>query len=64
MRTNIDLDDSLVNEAMKITGIRVKKTIINLALEEFIKAKHRHKILAYRGRNIWEGSLEDMRKAP
>jgi Arc/MetJ family transcription regulator len=36
MRTNIDLNDYLINEAIRLTKIKTKKEIVNLALEEFV----------------------------
>jgi Arc/MetJ family transcription regulator len=36
MRTNVDLDDSLVKEAMKISGMSTKKAVLNMALKEYI----------------------------
>ena len=62
MRTNIDIDDTLVHEAMVISGINTKKAVINMALEEYIKANNRKKIIKYRGKNIWEGNLDEMRQ--
>ena len=41
MRTNIDLDDDLVNEAFKLTGVRTKKELVNMALEELVKSRRR-----------------------
>ncbi len=61
MRTNIELDDTLVKEAMDLSGMTTKKAVINLALEEYIRAYTRKKIVKYRGKNIWEGNLEEMR---
>jgi len=61
MRTNIDLDDVLVNKAMKITRISTKKALINKALEELIKSNTRRGMLKYIDSSIWEGSLKDMR---
>lgn len=61
MRTNIELDDTLVKEAMDLSGMTTKKAVINLALEEYIRAYTRKKITKYRGMNIWEGDLEGMR---
>jgi len=40
MRTNIDLDDELVAEAMRYADVRTKKDLVHLALREFI-ARHR-----------------------
>jgi len=61
MRTNIDLDDALVNKAMKITQISTKKALIIKALEELIKSYTRKGMLKYINSNVWEGSLREMR---
>jgi len=61
MRTNVDLDDVLVNKAMRITRISTKKALLNKALEELIKSNTRKGMLKYINSNIWEGSLKDMR---
>jgi Arc/MetJ family transcription regulator len=41
MRTNIDLDDKLVNEAFKYAGVKTKKDLIALSLKEFIENRKR-----------------------
>ncbi|MBW2366638.1 MAG: type II toxin-antitoxin system VapB family antitoxin [Deltaproteobacteria bacterium] len=41
MRTNIDIDDTLLEEAFSVTGARTKKELIHEALREFIKLKKR-----------------------
>jgi Arc/MetJ family transcription regulator len=61
MRTNVDLDDTLVNQAMKISGINTKKAVLNMVLKEYIKKNNLKRILKYKGSNIWEGNLEEMR---
>ena len=37
MRTNIDLDDSLLEEAFRLTNVRTKKELVNMALKELIR---------------------------
>ncbi len=44
MRTNIELDDSLVEEALTYAGVRTKKDLVHLALREFV-ARHRRRDL-------------------
>jgi Arc/MetJ family transcription regulator len=61
MRTNIELDDELVNEAMRITGITTKKVLINKALQQFVDSYDVKELLKYQGSGIWEGNLEEMR---
>jgi Arc/MetJ family transcription regulator len=61
MRTNIELDDELVNEAMRISGITTKKALVNKALQQFIDSNDLKELLKYQGSGIWEGNLEEMR---
>ena len=50
MRTNIVLDDSLVAEALRLSGIKTKKDLIDEALRAFIAAKKRKNLLDLQGR--------------
>jgi Arc/MetJ family transcription regulator len=61
MRTNIELDEKLVNEAMRISGITTKKALVNKALQQFIDSNDLKELLKYQGSGIWEGNLEEMR---
>jgi Arc/MetJ family transcription regulator len=61
MRTNIELDDVLVEKAMKITQITTKKAVIHKALEDMVKSYSRKEMLKYFDSGIWEGNLEEMR---
>jgi Arc/MetJ family transcription regulator len=45
MRTNIDLDDTLVDEAMKLSGAKTKKEVVDLALRALIKARSKKDLL-------------------
>ena len=49
MRTNIELDDELVNEALQLTQVKTKKELVNLALAELIKAKKKKNLLDLAG---------------
>ena len=51
----------LVKEAMKITGIQTESEVIINALKEYIRRNRQLEILKYKGSNIWEGNLEEMR---
>jgi Arc/MetJ family transcription regulator len=62
MRTNVELDDTLVKKAMEISGINTKKAVLNMVLKEYIRKNNLKKILKYRGAGIWEGNLDEMRK--
>lgn len=61
MRTNIELDDALVSEAMILTKFRTKKEMVNFALEALIKKMKKQELAALWGSNIWEGDLDQMR---
>ena len=45
MRTNIDLDEQLVEEAFKYTDVTTKKELVNEALREFVKSRSRKDVL-------------------
>ena len=64
MKTRIDtekIEENLINEAMTISGLTTPVAVINIALQEFVQVNNRRKILNYRGKNIWEGNLDEMR---
>ena len=60
-RTNIELDDKIVKEAIKLTHAKTKKEVVNYALEELVKKLRRKKILELEGKVKWEGNLNEMR---
>ena len=62
MRTNIVLDDELVAEAMRRTGIKTKRAVVEEALRMLIRLKRQEEILALRGKLHWEGDLDEMRR--
>jgi len=63
MRTNILIDDKLIEKGFQYTGIRTKKELVDLALRELINRKERKRILRLKGRLLWEGNLEKMRSS-
>lgn len=50
MRTNIDLDDDLVEEGMRLTGLRTKKDLVHQALQEFVEGHRRMDMRDLRGK--------------
>lgn len=60
-RTNIELDDKILKEAIRLTHLKTKKEAVNYALEELVKRLRRKKILELEGRVKWEGNLNEMR---
>jgi len=63
MQANIKIDENLLAEAMKISGMDTKAAVLNLALKEYLRKDNQKKIIKYRGTNIWEGNIEEMRSA-
>ena len=61
MRTNIEIDDNLMADALKATGLSTKKETVELGLKALIKLNKQASIRALRGRLKWEGNLEEMR---
>jgi len=50
MRTNIVLDEKLVKEGLKLTKLKTKKDLVNLALKELVARRRRKKILKLENR--------------
>ena len=50
MRTNVDIDDELIQEAFRLTRLKTKKEIIHKALEEFIQNRKRLDLKEIRGK--------------
>lgn len=63
MRTNVVLDDSLVEEAMRYTGLTTKKAVIEEALRTLVRLKAQEAVRSLRGQLRWEGDLESMRRS-
>ena len=61
MRTNIVIDDELMANALKMTGLRTKREAVELGLKTLIKLKKQEQIRKFRGKLAWKGDLEKMR---
>jgi len=61
MRTNIVIDDSLINEAMVLSKIKTKRAVVETGLKLLVQMKKQEKIKALRGKLKWDGDLEKMR---
>jgi Arc/MetJ family transcription regulator len=62
MRTNIEIDDEVMREARRLTGLKTKREVVDLALRELVARHRRLGILELRGRVHWEGELEVSRR--
>ena len=61
MRTNIVIDDQLMNDALMATGLRTKKEAVEEGLKMLVKLHKQSNIKNFRGKLKWEGDLEEMR---
>ncbi len=61
MRTNIVIDEKLMEEAQRLSGIKTKKKTIEEALKNFIRINKQREFRKLRGKIKWEGNLDEMR---
>lgn len=61
MRTNIDIDDALIAEAMAATGLTTKEAVVEEAIRCLIRLKQEENTLALHGTVEWQGDLEASR---
>jgi Arc/MetJ family transcription regulator len=63
MRTNIVIDDQLMAEALKLTGLRTKREAVETALRVLVDLRRQERVRSQRGKLRWEGDLEETRLA-
>ncbi|MBQ1785053.1 MAG: type II toxin-antitoxin system VapB family antitoxin [Gammaproteobacteria bacterium] len=61
MRTNIVIDDELMKDALKATGLKTKREAVELGLRTLLKLRQQEEIRRLRGQLRWEGDLDAMR---
>ncbi|MGD9974295.1 MAG: type II toxin-antitoxin system VapB family antitoxin [Desulfatirhabdiaceae bacterium] len=61
MRTNIVIDDSLMDQALSVSGFKTKKETVEEALRLLISLRNQSQIRNLRGKLKWEGDLDKMR---
>lgn len=61
MRTNIEIDDKLMSDALRVTGLKTKKEAVELGLRTLLKLRQQEDLRRLRGKLAWEGDLEAMR---
>jgi Arc/MetJ family transcription regulator len=62
MRTNIVIDDELMKQVLKLTGLKTKREAVEQGLKTLLRLKQQEKIREYRGKLAWEGDLDKMRR--
>ena len=61
-RTNLVLDERLLNEATRVLGAKTYSGAVNTALEEVIRLKKIQGLSQFFGSGVWEGNLAEMRE--
>ena len=62
-RTNVVLDDELVEECLKLTGIKTRRALIHHALSELLRHRRQRRLLELKGSIRWEGDLGAWRES-
>ncbi|MBN8727443.1 MAG: type II toxin-antitoxin system VapB family antitoxin [Xanthomonadales bacterium] len=62
MRTNIVIDDQLMQESLRVTGLKTKREAVELGLRTLLRLSRQERIRRHRGKLAWEGDLDDMRR--
>jgi Arc/MetJ family transcription regulator len=61
-RTNLVLDEQLLERAVKLAGAKTYSAVVQQALEEFVRRIQARQILDLAGSGLWSGDLTEMRK--
>ena len=62
MRTNIVIDDDLLERAIRATGAKTKREVVELGLAALVRLKEQEEIRGLRGKLRWTGDLDEMRR--
>ena len=61
-RTNVVLDDNLIQKCFKATGIKTRRRLLDYALRELLRHNDQKNLLKLKGNIKWEGDLNNWRK--
>lgn len=61
MRTNIVIDDKLMKEVLRATGLKTKRAAVELGLRTLLRLRQQSQIRRFRGKLSWQGDLDAMR---
>jgi Arc/MetJ family transcription regulator len=61
MRTNIVIDDRLMADALKASGLKTKRDAVEAALQLLVRTRAQEELRKLRGKINWQGDLEAMR---
>lgn len=63
MRTNIVIDDHLMDDALRLTGFKTKKQAVEAGLKMLVRLARQEEIRKLRGQIPWQGDLDEMRRS-
>jgi Arc/MetJ family transcription regulator len=61
VRTNIDIDDKIMRDALRASGARTKREVVELGLRTLIQLRAQERARQLRGKVAWEGDLDAQR---
>ncbi len=61
MRTNIEIDDNLMADALRLTGVKSKREAVELGLKTLVRLNKQAQLRKYRGKLLWDSDLDNMR---
>jgi Arc/MetJ family transcription regulator len=61
MRTNIVIDEKLMKETLRLTGLKTKREAVELGLRTIVRLRKQQEIRRFRGKLPWQGDLDAMR---
>ena len=61
MRTNIVIDDKLMRDALRTSGLKTKREAVEHALRTLVRLNQQSEIRRFRGKLQWEGDLDTVR---
>ena len=63
MRTNIEIDSELMEKALRLSGLRTKREVVEKALNTLVRLEEQQKLRELRGKLVWDDDLDRMRGA-
>lgn len=61
MRTNIVIDDKLMKDTLRATGLKTKREAVELGLRTVLRLRQQEELRRFRGKVNWQGDLDAMR---
>jgi Arc/MetJ family transcription regulator len=62
MRTNIEIDDKLMKQALRLTKLKTKRAVVEAGLQMLVRVKGQEEMLRLAGKVHWDGDLGEMRR--